>query len=113
MARRDAHQDDRIDVQVTFGNEQLRKKFKHAPAFGVDIGPSPEGLRAFEAAMRLHLSSSDAVVRRGTFRGMRRVVLFVGQTSGRLVMTSETGEFISAWQLGNAQLHNVLARSSL
>lgn len=104
---------DSASRRISFRETQLRDKFKHAAAFGVKGGYSLRTARAFADAIEEHVRSPETILIEGTYRGNRRVRLFVSTGDGRMVMTDLSGDFVSAWILSDLQLRWVIERGTL
>ena len=101
-----------IPRQVSFGGNQLQKKFKHASDFGIKGNYSKANADAFKKAIESHVQSSKTSVIQGTYRG-DTVVHYLDKSTGLNVITKTTGEFVSGWKLNPNQLQNVISRGAL
>ena len=88
---------------------QLRKKFKHAPDFGVHAPPGPAGWRAFYDAVAAHLAEAEPIA--GTYRGEARTLCFCKRTG--LVAIFDGGLFVSGWLCSPAQARAITERGAL
>ena len=93
-------------------HKQLEKKYKHAPAFGVDAPRGAEGFKQFEDALQNFTRSPATESKVGTYHGQPAILHFDRQT-GQAVVQKPTGEFWSGWRLSPDQLNNVITRGSL
>ena len=97
---------------LSITQKQIQRKFKHAPDFGVDGSYNTSNARAFEEAIRNHVSSDTTKAISGTYRG-QSVTHYVDTSSRLNVMVDSQGSFVSGWRLGPDQLRNVLHRGNL
>ena len=101
-----------IPRKVSFGGNQLQKKFKHASDFGIKGNYSKTNAEAFKQAIEKHIHASNTSVIRGTYRG-DSVIHYLDKSNGLNVITKPTGEFVSGWKLNPNQLQNVISRGAL
>ncbi len=97
---------------MSFPQEQLVKKFKHAPDFGVNGGSNAPNLVNFQLAIQQHIANPATRIISGTFRG-QPVTHYLNKTTGINVMKDASGNFLSGFKLNSAQLKNVAERGSL
>ena len=92
---------------------QIEKKFeKHAADFGVTEPRGKAGFEAFERAVREQVGDPATLHINGTYRG-NSAVLNYNPNTGLAVIQSPSGQFISAWRLGDDQVSSVLERGML
>jgi RHS repeat-associated protein len=97
---------------INISNQQLLKKIKHAPDFGIQGGSNAANLAKYGQAIENHVVDPATQDIQGTYRG-QSVIHYVNPNTGLNVMTSRAGDYISGWKLNPAQLQNVLTRGSL
>ena len=87
---------------ITFTTAQLQKKFKHAPQFGVSGANNATNRAAFQRAVTQHVNTSTEVFR-STLNNQQQVLVHL--RGNRAVFTDTRGNFISGWNLSQAQLN--------
>lgn len=97
---------------ITFDQKKLNKKFKHASDFGVEGNNNFANQMRFQEAMEAHVDAPGTNQIPGTYRG-ESVIHYVDPNTGLNVITTPSGEFISAWELSSAQLQHVLTTGNL
>jgi len=96
------------DLATTF--EQVRDKYGHAKDFGITLPKNPEGIAAFDAALKAFVAAPDTLRVTGTYAHQPNepVILNYNPTTLQVVIQhSETGQFISGWKMSPTQLHYV------
>ncbi|GAA1660557.1 hypothetical protein GCM10009830_02030 [Glycomyces endophyticus] len=97
---------------ITFDKKKLNKKFKHASDFDVDGNNNFANQKKFQEAMEAHVDAPGTNQVPGTYRG-EDVIHYVDPNTGLNVITTPSGEFVSAWELSSAQLQHVLTTGDL
>ncbi|WP_114422403.1 colicin D domain-containing protein [Nocardioides houyundeii] len=97
-----------------FPEKSLRRKFKHAGAFGVSGPYNPANAGRFERALREFIDSAGVIAKSGTMRGQAEPVVFhYDEVTRKCVVTDECGRFISGWVLSTDQLAAVIRKGHL
>ena len=93
---------------VTFTQQQLAKKFKHAPDFGVNTAKkNPNTYAKFEAAIKDHLSDA-ATKQKGTYGFVEDSKVFFNSKTNNVVVVDKTNNFVTGFKLspGTKQFEN-------
>ncbi|WP_218080639.1 colicin D domain-containing protein [Anthocerotibacter panamensis] len=98
--------------QLSIGDKQLQKKFKHAVDFGITGSFNSENAQLLRSAIETHIRDSSTKMISGMYRG-QNVVHFVNPQSGLNVIRDLSGNFLSGWKLNSQQLNYVLTKGSL
>jgi hypothetical protein len=96
---------------ISFDPQQVQSKFKHAPDFGIQRNYNPQNAALFEQKIQNFVNKAPNQIP-GTYRG-EPANFYVDPQSGLMVMTKPSGEFWSAWKLGEKQLQNLLQKGTL
>jgi hypothetical protein len=92
--------------------QQLQRKFKHAPDFGVDGNYNLTNASRYGGAINQHINSPSTQVIQGQFRGAP-VTHYVDPATRLNVIADPAGNFISGWKLSPQQLEQVLKTGKL
>ena len=101
----------RGDEVITFTNQQLQKKFKHAVDFGIDADYSNASRDAWRDRLLQHLNAETLVVyRNGKYQHLKDlpVIIYYDPATHLFLMTFANGEFISGWLLKGGALDTFL-----
>nr|WP_240494316.1 colicin D domain-containing protein [Pantoea sp. 1.19] len=93
---------------VHFETKQLQKKFKHAVDFNVPGNSNPEGLNAFEQALKDHIDDPLTQQITGKYRWNQDVYHYYNPETNIDVMTKIDGNFISGWKLSETQMSDLI-----
>lgn len=96
-------------------NQLKRKVAKHGPDFGVGRGQSTANARAFEAALKRHMTAPGTKRINGHYRNNSNPVTFFYNDSTRRVVLIDrrNNQFISGWKVNNQQRHDIIHRNFL
>lgn len=96
---------------VTFDADQLKKKYGHAPVFGVQggAGNNPASQQAFVAAMQAHLADPSIVVIYGHYR-QDEAIFYTNPATGVTIITTPSGAYWSGFRLNAQQLKTLLEK---
>jgi hypothetical protein len=97
---------------ITFTDDQLQRKFKHAHVLGIAGNYNQSNAQAFADALHRHVTDNANTQIIGTYRNQPVIHYYNTQTRIN-VMTSPSGVFISLWQLSTSQDQNLRTRGSL
>lgn len=98
--------------KVRYDPRQLQKKYKHAKDFGLKDPWKKGAGEKFEKAIDDFLNSPATKHREGTYNG-DPVNLSFNPSTGQVVVTSRSGEFISGWKMNLSQLQHVIRTGQL
>lgn len=91
---------------------QLESHYKHAVALGVMTKRSAAGFREYRAALAQFLDEPTTVRMVGLYH-RRQSILSVNPTTRICVIQKLDGEFVSVWNLDDAQYMHVITKGSL
>jgi hypothetical protein len=97
---------------VTFHDEKLQKKFKHAGDFGVRGACNAQNISEWRRVLESHVLSSRIKEIKGSYRGKPVIHLFDPTTSLNVICTEEN-IFISAWKLSTPQVEALFTTGKL
>jgi hypothetical protein len=83
---------------IKLGAEQIKRKYKHADAFGLPKNYNSRNAKPYYDALQKHIKSPATQVIKGTYRG-QKVTHFYNPRTGINVIVRENGEFLSVWVL--------------
>jgi hypothetical protein len=97
------------DVRISYPTEQLDKKFKHAPDFGiVTPNKNPTTLDQFKDKLNEHFNDPDTVDQ-GTYPRVPDSKVFYNPNSHLVIIVGPDGGFVSGWKLvPGSQQHDKL-----
>jgi len=99
---------DKVKDAFRASDSQLQRKFKHAPAFGVDGNWNSVNRERFRQALNQHVQGSETVVGRYTrLAGDDRVYHHYDPGTGLNVIQKPNGDFVSGWRLNPTQRENM------
>jgi hypothetical protein len=101
-------------ILIRFGRSRTQHEFeRHAAQWGVTGNWSKETLAEFEGAIMKHVTSGNAQVTKGTFRGTIKVTHYFDPESMMWVAVDENNEFIATWKLSRDQRDNLLRNGNV
>lgn len=93
---------------------QVRKKFKHAPDFGVLGNPNRKNYELFKDKIGEHMTDPSTIIKKGTYKKSIEVLHYCNEQTGLNVMIRQNdGTFLSGWKLNDQQRQNVKDRGAL
>jgi hypothetical protein len=93
---------------------QVRKKFTHAPDFGILGNPNRENYELFKDRIIDHIQNPSTRIKKGTYKKNIEVLHYFNEETGLNVMIRQNDKtFLSGWKLNNQQLQNVKDRGAL
>lgn len=93
---------------------QVRKKFKHAPDFGVLGNPNRKNYELFKDRIVDHMNNPSTIIKEGTYKKNIEVLHYFNEETGLNVMIrQDDNTFLSGWKLNNKQSENVKNRGAL
>jgi hypothetical protein len=93
---------------------QVRKKFKHAPDFGILGNPDRKNYELFKDRIVDHMKNPSTRIKEGTYKKNIEVLHYFNEETGLNVMIrQDDNTFLSGWKLNNQQLENVKNRGAL
>jgi hypothetical protein len=93
---------------LNFTERDLQKGFmKHGDDFGLSGNWNPSRSAEFSRAVNMHINDSTVAEISGTYRGAP-VTHYFNPATGVNVIATPAGGYVSGWQLGAAQLENLL-----
>ena len=99
--------------KAKFDPKQLQKKYdKHAKDFGVKEPWKKNAGEKFKKAVDDFLDSPATKHRDGTYNGQPANLSF-NPSTGQVVVTSKSGDFISGWKMNYTQLQHVIRDGKL
>ena len=99
--------------KAKFNPKQLQKKYdKHAKDFGVKGNWNKNAGEKFKDAINDFLDSPTTQHRDGLYNGQPANLSF-NPSTGQVVVTSKSGEFISGWKMNYTQLQHVIRDGKL
>jgi len=106
---------DGVKVKSIFSTEQLDKKFKHAPDFGVNTTKkNPQTLAQYKDALQSHLDDVETF-EHGTYLHSPGSSVYFNPTTNNVLITDAGGNFLSGWKLtpGTMQFENYIKNGTL
>ena len=98
--------------KTTYNATKLQKKYKHAKDFGIDEPWKKGAGEKFQKALDDFLDSPATKHRDGTYLGDPAILSF-NPTTGQVVVTSRTGEFVTGFKMNYTQLQHVIRDGKL
>ena len=95
-----------------FDDQQLKKKHKHAPDFGVEKNYNAKNAEAFKKALDDHMNDPRTRHIDGSYQG-KPAILDYNPDTGLVVVRKPNGEFVSGWKATGPQAKNIEERGSL
>ena len=92
---------------------QVRKKFKHAPDFGVLGNPNRKNYELFKDRIVEHMNNPSTQIIEGTFKKIEVTHYFNPETGLNVFFNRDNNKFISGWLLKDDQLDNMVNRGAL
>ncbi len=112
-ARKLAHLRQIAKPKVKFNPKQLQKKYdKHAKEFGVKGNWNKNAGEKFKEAVEDFVNNPATKHREGTYNG-QPVNFSFNPSTGQMVMTTRSGDFISGWRLNYTQLEHLIRDGKL
>ena len=106
--------DRRVGDGSILGDLQVRKKFKHAPDFGILGNPNRKNYELFKDRIVDHMKNPSTKIKEGTYKKNIEVLHYFNEETGLNVMIRQNDNtFLSGWKLNNKQLENVKDRGAL
>ncbi len=99
-------------ASLQFGAKQLRSKFKHAADFDVTGVYNKVNANEFMNALKAHVNSPTVQLIGGAYRGVD-VIHYFDPATGRNVIFTLDGEFVSGWKLNLDQIKNLTTQGRL
>jgi hypothetical protein len=93
---------------------QVRKKFTHAPDFGILGNPNRENYELFKDRIEDYIRNPLTRIKKGTYKKNIEVLHYFNEETGLNVMIRQNDNtFLSGWKLNKQQLQNVEDRGAL
>jgi hypothetical protein len=101
------------EFDSTIDNQQIQKKFKHAPDFGISGNSSQENEKLFKDKIIEHMKEPSTQIIEGTYRNTEVTHYFNLETGLNVFFNRDNNKFISGWLLNDDQLNNIVNRGAL
>jgi hypothetical protein len=98
--------------RLSIARSQIEKKFKHAPAFGLNMPRGAAGYDEFADVIEGFVKNPTTTRVAGSYHTMPAVLNY-NVTSRLVVVQTPDGAFVSCWKMSAEQLKNVVDRRSL
>lgn len=95
-------------------DRQIRRKFKHAPSFGVLGNPNRRNFELFKDRIVEHMMNPLTTIKAGTYKKNIEVFHYFNEKTGLNVMIrQDDNTFLSGWKLKDDQIKNLKSRGAL
>ncbi|QYK47764.1 MAG: hypothetical protein KF838_13355 [Phycisphaeraceae bacterium] len=92
--------------------DQVVKKMKHAPHFGVSDSPTKANIASFISALEEHRRTATLITK-GTYRGTIKGTHYYESTTGLWQFFDESDKFITGWKLYPSQIRTLLSDANV
>lgn len=96
---------------------QIRKKFKHAPDFGIFGKPNRKNYELFKNKIEEHMTDPSTIIKKGTYDDVLHYLHYCNEQTGLNVLIRQNdGTFLTGWEVNcdkNYSLKKLLDKNSL